>query len=284
MLTGRFAPSPTGPLHMGSLLTALASYLDVKARGGRWYVRIDNLDPPREDPNATHAILSSLSAHGLQGDAAVDYQSEHQPRYATALAQLQSHLFYCTCSRRSLAGRQVYPGTCRGNTTPIADAAVRLRVTNTTVTYADTMLGQQRADLAQDYGDFIVKRRDGLWAYNFATAVDDGTDTTHVLRGQDLLHVTPQQIYLMQLLGLPVPTYTHIPLLCFEDGVKLSKQTHAPALEHNLATSNLQAAFGFLGMRPPERNDWNVQKWLDWALVTWPEHELPHQFAHYDST
>jgi len=269
---------------MGSLITAVASYLDIKAKGGRWYVRIDNLDPPREDPNATDSILASLHAHGLHADPAVDYQSDHHQRYTQALQQLSGHLFYCTCSRRMLAGQHTYPGTCRGNTAPIEDAAIRLRVSDTVISYTDAVLGPQRADLAQDYGDFVVKRRDGLWAYTFATAVDDGNDTTHVLRGQDLLHVTPQQIYLMQLLDLPVPAYAHIPLLCFADGAKLSKQTHAPPLNDSLASNNLRTALSLLDMHPPDHPGWRVEEWLDWALEQWPDHRLPRKLTHFAST
>ena len=278
MLTGRFAPSPTGPLHMGSLITAVASYLDIKSQGGRWYVRIDNLDPPREDPSATTAILAGLQAHGLQGDLPIDYQSDHSRRYEQALEQLAGHLFYCTCSRRTLAGLRIYPGTCRNSIKPIEDAAIRVRTSTTSINYTDAMLGEQQANLAEDYGDFVVKRRDGLWAYNFATAIDDGHDCTHVVRGQDLLHVTPQQIYVMQMLDLPVPAYMHIPLLCFKDGAKLSKQSHAPPLDNEMAGDNLRSALDFLGMHPPIA-DWSPAAWLNWALDRWPDHQLPPQLA-----
>ena len=284
ILTGRFAPSPTGPLHMGSLITALASYLDAKVKCGQWYVRIDNLDPPREDPAATSEILASLQAHELQGERAIDYQSDHIPRYQQALNQLTDHLFYCTCSRKSLANQATYPGTCRGNTTPIADAAIRLRVSSAPITFIDAVVGRQTVDLTQEYGDFIVRRRDGLWAYNFATAVDDGSDATHVLRGQDLLDVTPPQIHLMNLLGLSVPAYSHIPLLCFADGTKLSKQTHAPPLDDSRAALNLRAALYYLGMNPPAQPSWLAEQWLEWALAHWEKHDLPRQLPAYMPT
>ena len=284
ILTGRFAPSPTGPLHMGSLITALASYLDAKVKCGQWYVRIDNLDPPREDPAATSEILASLQAHGLQGERAIDYQSDHIPRYQEALNRLTDHLFYCTCSRKSLANQAIYPGTCRRNTTPIADAAIRLRVSSAPITFVDAVVGRQTVDLAQECGDFIVRRRDGLWAYNFATAVDDGSDATHVLRGQDLLDVTPPQIYLMNLLDLSVPAYSHIPLLCFADGTKLSKQTHAPPLDDSRAVLNLRAALYYLGMNPPAQPSWPVEQWLEWALAHWEKHALPRQLPAYMPT
>ena len=186
MPIGRFAPSPTGPLHMGSLMTALASYLDIKRRGGEWYVRIDDIDPPRLDRGAERRILASLNAHGLLSDRAVDHQSTHESRYAAALHQLQHDLFYCTCSRKQLQGTTCYPGTCRSRRQPVEDAAVRLLISQASTTFDDAILGTHTVDLVRATGDFIVKRRDGLWSYNFATAVDDGHDVTHVLRGQDL--------------------------------------------------------------------------------------------------
>jgi glutamyl-Q tRNA(Asp) synthetase len=266
---------------MGSLVTAVASYIDIKARGGQWYVRIDNLDPPREDPAAIQSILTSLDAHGLRSDRPVEYQADHEARYGEALSHLAGQVFYCTCTRKSLADQPVYPGTCRHNTTPIPDAAVRLRAAAVSITYDDAVIGTQTVDLASDYGDFIIRRRDGLWAYNLATAVDDGRDASHVLRGQDLLGVTPQQIYLMQLLGLRVPVYAHIPLLCFTDGTKLSKQTHAPALQNSRAAANLRAALYYLHMAPPTEPAWQPEQWLAWALARWQTHRLPEQLPLY---
>ncbi len=268
---------------MGSLITAIASYLDIKASGGQWYVRIDNLDPPREDPSATAAILSSLHNHALEADLDVDYQSDHQQRYAQALQQLQSQLFYCTCSRKTLAKHERYPGTCRANTTPLDDAAIRLRVSDHTIRYTDAIVGEQ-IHQAEAFGDFVVKRRDGLWAYTFATAIDDGSDSTHVLRGQDLLHVTPQQIYVMQQLGLSIPTYAHIPLLRFADGAKLSKQSHAPALDDTRAAENVRTALRYLGLQPPRHENWQPAGLLEWALEEWPNHQLPQELATYAST
>jgi len=284
LLIGRFAPSPTGPLHMGSLVTAVASFLDMKSRGGQWYVRIDNLDPPRESPAAQSDILSALEAHALQGDRPTDFQSNHFTRYHNALSALQPKLFYCTCTRKSLIGKTVYPGTCRANTAPISDAAIRLRADDKTISFDDTFVGPQTARLGKDYGDFIVKRRDGLWAYNFATALDDGHDATHILRGQDLLPTTPQQIYVMQLLKLRIPQYTHIPLLCFPDGNKLSKQAHAPALNISTAAVNLRTALSYLGLQVPRGQAWQAKHWIDWALSEWPQHQLPKQFRFYQPT
>jgi glutamyl-Q tRNA(Asp) synthetase len=272
---------------MGSLVTALASYLDIKTRGGRWYVRIDDLDPPRQDPNATRAILTSLTAHGLISDLAIDYQSQHQQRYTHALESLVDQLFYCTCTRKSLAHHRVYPGTCRAHTEPKNNAAVRLRVDQRTLIVADLIAGEHSYNLLDDYGDFIVKRRDGLWAYNFATAVDDGFDVTHVLRGQDLFHVTPQQAYLIDLLSsrypdVAVPTFIHIPVLCFADGTKLSKQAHAPPLDDQRAPGNLRAALLYLGFAPPLQEQWQTHEWLAWGLEHWDLSRIPKRLRNYE--
>jgi glutamyl-Q tRNA(Asp) synthetase len=266
---------------MGSLIAALASYLDIKQKGGAWYVRIDDLDPPRQDSEASAQILQSLHAHGLHGDQAVDYQSTHTDRYRHALSEISGNVFYCGCSRKSVAAHKVYPGTCRTQTSALPDTAMRLMVGSAQITFDDAKQGPQRCDLASERGDFIVKRRDGLWAYNFATAVDDGLDVSHVLRGQDLFHVTPQQIVVMQMLGLQPPHYTHIPVLTFVDGAKLSKQAHAPALNDIDAPANLQKALFYLGFEPPRENQWSVAQWLCWGLEQWQLERVPAQLPFY---
>ena len=266
---------------MGSLITALASYLDIKQRAGKWFVRIDNLDPPRQDPNATAEIITSLKAHGLVWDLPLDYQSDHQQRYHQAFDRIKQHLFYCGCTRKQTARFSVYPGTCRGQLQPMANTAVRVKVGEEVLSFTDGIQGLHNCRLAAEPGDFIVKRRDGLWAYNFATALDDGFDTTHVLRGQDLAHVTAPQIYVMALLGLERPTYAHLPLLCFTDGTKLSKQTHAPGLSNPIAAKNLQQAMYYLGQSPPQESDWNVDQWLAWGLKHWRLDQVPQRLPHY---
>jgi len=280
-LVGRFAPSPTGPLHMGSLVTAVASYLDIKSRGGQWFVRIDNIDPPRESPAAAADILDTLYNHGLRSDLPIDFQADHERRYEEALAALRSQLFYCTCTRKMLARHNTYPGTCRNQRDPVPNAALRLRVSATTISYRDTITGTHACDLAQDSGDFIVLRRDGLWSYTFATAIDDGHDCSHVLRGEDLQATTPAQIYLMRLLGLQVPVYTHLPILRYADGAKLSKQTHAPALDRNTPVQNLITALGYLHMTAPPHTCSTAADCLEWALEGWPSHRLPTALPQY---
>jgi glutamyl-Q tRNA(Asp) synthetase len=281
-LAGRFAPSPTGPLHMGSLIAALASYLDIKRQGGEWFVRIDDLDPPRQDPNATALILRTLEAHGLKGDRPVDYQSLHQPRYQQAFEQIANQVFYCTCTRKALASLSTYPGWCREHTTLRPDSAVRIRAQGATFTVTDRVQGTHNWRPETDVGDFIVKRRDGLWAYNFATAVDDGSDVSQVVRGADLFHVTPQQIYMMTRLGLVPPSYCHLPVLCFPDGNKLSKQTHAPALNDLEAPSNLHQAMTYLGMQPPDQANWQTSQWLAWGLEHWQLADVPRSLKPYE--
>lgn len=165
----------------------------------------------------------------------------------------------------------------------MADAAVRVQVGEGVVSFTDALQGPRTCRLADERGDFIVKRRDGLWAYNFATAVDDGFDASRVLRGQDLADVTPQQIFIMGLLGLEPPDYAHLPVLCFPDGTKLSKQTHAPALINSAAARNLQQALYYLGLSPPEESAWNTQQWLRWGQDHWHLQRIPRRLAHYET-
>lgn len=253
---GRFAPSPTGPLHLGSLLAAVASFLDARSQGIGWQVRLDDLDGPRNEPGAERAILSALEQHGLCWDGPVVRQSERMEHYRHALAELDSEgrLFYCRCSRRTLANLPRYPGTCRAFQRPRADAAVRVRVDparapSTRVGFEDLVLGVQQRALDQDPGDFIVKRRDGIFAYHLATAVDDGApEITRVVRGRDLLPATAPQIYLMQCLGLSAPRYGHILLLLGQSGQKLSKQNRATPVDPARARDNLITVLTALGL------------------------------------
>ena len=268
---------------MGSLITALASYCDIKQAGGQWLVRIDDLDPPRQDPNAVASIIRSLGAHGLQPDRPIDFQSAHAKHYEAALEKLQPHLFYCRCSRRQLRDLGRYPGTCRHQTTFVENSAIRIKMGDGEQNFNDGFLGPLRTDLATQLGDFIVRRKDGLIAYNLATAMDDGSGITHVLRGQDLLPVTAPQRYLMTLLNLQPPEYAHIPCLEFEDGSKLSKQTHAPALNDETAANNLIAALWYLGLKIPETAD-TVPVILKWAVEHFNLADIPKSLPKYRSS
>lgn len=265
---GRFAPSPTGPLHLGSLLAAVASYLDARREGLAWQVRLDDIDTPRNAPGADRAILSGLERHGLHWDGPVVRQSEHLDHYRQALDQLarQGRLFYCRCTRRMLRGVPVYPGTCRSRTAPATQAAVRVRVDDASVHFDDLLLGSQHFSLAASGGDFVVRRRDGLIAYQLATAVDDGApDITRVIRGRDLLATTPRQIFLMQCLNLTVPTYGHLPLMVNQAGRKLSKQNRARPLDPERAPHNLARVLNALGL-PEAPADADCEALLAWAV------------------
>lgn len=266
---------------MGSLLAAAASYLDAHARGGQWLLRIDDIDTYRSVRGAAGQILRTLEAHGLWWDGSVHYQSDNLPQYHAALEELaqSGEVFYCNCSRRSLAARGAYPGKCRGNLQPLEDAAVRIRVDAAVVEFADLLQGRQIEHLAETVGDFIIHRRDGLIAYQLATAIDDGDPRiSHVVRGCDLLGNTARQLHIMQQLNLSAPVYAHIPTLNGPDGRKLSKQNHAPAVSDDKALENLLDVFGYLGLHPPTRSThWDIASLLDWGCKHWSLEHLQGQ-------
>lgn len=257
---GRFAPSPTGPLHKGSLVAALASYLDAKAHGGQWLVRIEDVDEARTVPGAAESILECLRAFGMQWDGEVVWQSQRKDLYEAAFARLGTHAYACGCTRREIAdsrigiasdGAAVYPGTCRMGLAPGKSArAWRLRVpehASARTSFEDRWMGTVTQNLATEAGDFVLKRADGFWAYQLAVVVDDADqDVTHVVRGADLLDSTPRQIYLQRLLGVPTPRYLHVPLVTNAEGEKLSKQTGAQALDMARPLDELTAAARFL--------------------------------------
>lgn len=253
---GRFAPSPTGPLHFGSLVAALASYLDAKANGGRWLVRIEDLDPPREVTGSSTLILRQLQALGMDWDDDVLYQSTRLSVYERILQQLENreYCFYCDCSRQRVSGLEgVYDGRCRSrglNSSP--GLAIRLKISPKTVRFTDGIQGDYAQNLEHEVGDFILRRRDGLFAYQLAVVADDAAQKiTHVVRGYDLLSSTPRQIYLQQRLGLPTPSYAHIPIIVNDLGQKLSKQHFAEPIDLKNVPSLLVSALQFLGMTPP---------------------------------
>ena len=255
--TGRFAPTPSGPLHLGSLVAALGSYLDARAHGGRWLLRVEDVDRTRSRADYIAAQLQSLRTHGLHHDGDIRVQSEHLADYHAALAQLRPHLYPCTCSRKQWHARAhdgalglVYPGDCRDQAlTDLAptDAAIRLRLPDDTVAFADRWLGDCRFDLAREIGDPVLRRRDGDIAYALAVVVDDGLQgITDVVRGQDLVAATAIHLVLQQMLGLPQPRHLHLPLVLNADGSKLSKQNHAPALNDATPAANLLTALRHL--------------------------------------
>ena len=277
---GRFAPTPTGPLHFGSLVAALASYLDAKANHGTWLLRIEDLDPPREDPLASTLIPEQLKAHGLIWDGDIQYQSQHSKRYEQVLTHLTNLnlVFPCNCSRKNLANAHgLHHGNCQGNITQ--PHALRFLVDNSTVSFFDPIYGHYEQALSQ-VGDQILKRKDLLYAYQLAVLVDDyDSAITHVVRGVDLLDNTPRQIHLLEKLGWPVPQYLHIPLITNESGQKLSKQNKAKALELHNPESNLVSALTFLNqILPPAEQQESLATILNWATEHWqPNRILPSQ-------
>ena len=253
MYTGRFAPSPTGPLHLGSLIAAAASWLDARAAGGRWLVRIEDLDRPRCLPGAADAILRALERLGLQWDGVVLYQSQRLEHYRAALQKLAPHTYWCGCSRREIAdsslglavdGAHIYPGTCRGGAA--RKRALRVRTTKEPIAFVDRVQGRGEQVLERDIGDFVLYRADGLFAYQLAVVLDDAAQgVTDVVRGADLLDSTPRQIYLQRLLDLPTPRYLHVPVALDAAGAKLAKQTGAMPIEADPGA--LRRALAFLG-------------------------------------
>lgn len=280
MYTGRFAPSPTGPLHIGSLLTALASWLWAHHAGGAWLVRIEDTDPPREPPGAALSILASLRAHGLWHPTPVLWQSTRCDAYATAVRQLldTGEAFYCTCSRQDLATGKHAVACAQSNELPTEPAAVRVRTPAGTASFNDEILG--RVDIPQSADSFVVQRRDGLYAYHLAVVVDDAfQQINHVVRGRDLLDSTPLHIRLQELLGLPRPAYAHLPLLLNSEGQKLSKQNHATALDDSRPESNLRRCLQALNQLQPSQSC-GVEALLEHAIAHWdtsriPGHDIP---------
>lgn len=278
---GRFAPSPTGPLHIGSLVAAVGSYLQAKANRGKWLVRMEDLDPLREQPGAADAILRSLEAHGLHWDEKIVFQSERHGAYEAAIEQLiaSGHAYPCSCSRKTLQETAkpgpyglIYPGRCRtGPADERQQHAIRVRTHNQPIRFVDRRIGEYWQRLESEVGDFIIKRADGFFAYQLAVVVDDAAQgITEIVRGEDLLDNTPRQIHLQKLLGLPTPEYLHLPIVTNERGQKLSKQSHAPALENKKAARNLAMALTFLGLKPPpEMTGESMENLLLWGIQNW---------------
>lgn len=282
--TGRFAPSPTGPLHFGSLLAALASYLDARAHQGRWLLRIEDLDPPREMPGACDRILQSLDSFGLHWDDSIIWQSQRLDIYQDILDQLirQGDGYYCQCSRTQLrkrSGSSLYDGYCFNHPPENNEgAAVRCHCPEDTP-FTDRILGQQQFPELRE--DFVMFRRDGFFAYQLAVTVDDAAQNiSHIVRGSDLLDSTPKQLQLQRLLGYRQPQYAHIPVASNADGQKLSKQTFARALDDSRPVPQLIAALDFLGQQPPRTlQQADIGTILNWATEHWDIHKIPAQIA-----
>jgi len=287
MYIGRFAPSPTGLLHIGSLLTALASYADARAQGGRWLVRMEDLDPPREMAGAADDILRTLEAFGFEWDGGVAYQSRRYDLYHEALGRLKAKglVYPCDCSRkdwqaaaRAGADGFVYNGCCAGldpqralHKTP----AWRVRVPDEIIGFDDAVVGHYAQNLAHDIGDFVLLRADGFWAYQLAVVADDAAQgITHIVRGQDLLVSTPRQLWLQRALDAPEPHYAHLPLLVNGAGQKWSKQTLAPALDLGVREALLRQVMAYLQL-PAAPEVGRPQDLLAWAVRHWDMAKVP---------
>ena len=280
---GRFAPSPTGPLHFGSLIAAVASYLDARAHDGRWLVRIEDIDPPRAIAGAVTAILQCLQIHALHWDGDVLYQSARIDIYQHACAQLiaAQRAFYCTCSRLDLAGSDgIYTGHCRNCfEKPQQAFALRLRADDIDIGVVDAIQAPFSENIARDIGDFVIYRKENLPAYQLAVVVDDAAQqVTHVVRGCDLLDSTSRQIYLQRCLHLPTPHYAHIPVIANAQRQKLSKQTFARALDADHAAENLLATLEFLQQPlPPAPMANTPADILRWATSHWDMRRIPRR-------
>jgi glutamyl-Q tRNA(Asp) synthetase len=284
---GRFAPSPTGPLHFGSLVAAVGSFLEAKTRDGDWLVRMEDLDPPRVVPGAADEILRALEACGMQWDGGIVRQSARGDSYHAELHRLRQagRVYPCGCSRREIADSAVagaegpvYPGTCRdGVSQSRQPRALRLDTRGAAVAFEDALQGRVVCNLEREYGDFVLYRADGVYAYQLAVVVDDAEQgITDVVRGADLLGSTPRQLYLQQLLGLAQPRYVHLPVAVDERGEKLSKQTFAAPVDAARPLPALVAALSFLGQRPPrELARSSVKSFWEWSIAHWTLDRVP---------
>ena len=277
---GRFAPTPSGPLHMGSLTAALASFLDARHNQGQWLVRIEDIDPPRVQTGATASILHCLERHQLFWDGNIRYQSRQLHDYHQIIDQwlVDQEAYLCSCSRQQLKDFAIYPGFCRDNPPDNSQpSAVRLVTRDREIAFTDLIQNQQCLNLATDIGDFVVRRKDGLIAYQLAVAYDDADQKiTRVIRGADLLDSSFKQLYILSLLRKEAPRYGHIPLILSPSGDKLSKQESAHALNQNTPEANLLQALDLLGQNPPNAIlQCTTKDILQWAIRHWSLETVP---------
>ncbi|MCH7335364.1 tRNA glutamyl-Q(34) synthetase GluQRS [Acinetobacter sp. NIPH 2699] len=273
---GRFAPSPTGPLHFGSLITAVASYCDAKAHQGKWLVRIEDTDIPRIYPHSEAHILACIDAFQLEPDNDIIFQKDRLDIYEQVIEQLKSSqaIYACQCTRKMLGSNHIYAGTCRDLKLDFAQQAIRLKVANQPICFEDRLQGQQCSNLEHELGDFVLKRRDGIISYQLAVVVDDYLQgITHVVRGADLLDNTARQIWLGSLLNYPLLSYMHLPLAMNEQGQKLSKQNLAQALDVSKAPKLLQHAISALGQAQVELDQPRIM--LQQAVQQWDMDLIP---------
>jgi len=284
---GRFAPSPTGPLHFGSLIAATASYLNVKTKNnGKWLLRIEDVDTGRIQKGATNSIINTLEAYGFEWDGDIIYQSQRSSLYKDALDSIKELVYPCSCTRNSLMSSSStqysyrYPEYCRtGIRDPDAsNISIRILTNQNPVGFFDLCQGEYFSqNINKEVGDFILKRSDGLWAYQLAVVVDDALQgITEVVRGADLFDNTPRQIYLQNMLGYPVPDYLHFPVVVDDKGKKLSKQNKTPEVSNIHIRTTLISVLAFLGQRPPKVKEFSSLNDLwEWAFTHWNEKSIP---------
>lgn len=288
MYIGRFAPSPTGPLHFGSLVAAVASFCEAKAHHGQWLVRMEDLDKPREVKGAADTILHQLEAFGFEWDGEIVFQSQRANVYTEVLEQLKDKqlIYPCTCTRKEIADSShqigidgiIYPQTCLTHPLkPHTPSAWRIKTDHVEISFNDAIQGDIKQNLSHQVGDFILKRADGLFAYQLAVVADDAAQgITHIVRGADLLDSTPRQIYLQRCLGYATPHYAHIPIATNNAGEKLSKQTLAKAIEIHSANHQLYDALLFLGQHPPaEMQNATLTEMWRWVHAHWQLNNVP---------
>ena len=277
---GRFAPAPSGPLHFGSIIAALGSFLQAKSQGGEWLVRIEDSDRFRAVQGATDLILDTLEQLGLTWDRDIVVQSKREARYREELERLQSinMVYPCACTRSETRGKP-YPGTCRHNGVPRTrrDRSLRVRTDNTVIEFNDAVTGLFSQSLEKDVGDFVIKRKDGMTAYHLAVVINDADQgVTEVVRGADLIESTPRQIYLQRLLHYPTPGYLHLPVAIDANGRKISKQNNAPGIDPGQAARVITNALEFLGQQPdPQLADATAEDVIKWGIDHWDIRQIP---------
>ena len=277
MYIGRFAPTTSGALHLGSLLTAVASYLDAKAHNGQWLLRLDDIDVPRNAADGEKLVLDTLEAHHLYWDGSLSRQTDHQEAYDDALSQLHQLglLFYCTCTRRELRQHTVYPGTCRWRKAPPTEpATIRVHAQGKFTEFVDRIQRPISYHTMPCVDDFSIRRKEGIVSYPLAVVVDDEvTGITDVVRGADLLENTLAQLFLIENLGYRQPTYAHLPILNQKGGIKLSKRDKAVAIDSKFANLNVSSALQLLGLDVPSTDD--LDSLLNWAIDAWDIDSVP---------
>lgn len=274
---GRFAPSPTGDLHFGSLVAAVGSYLQARKNHGKWLIRVENIDPPREVAGSAGRIIADLERLGMSSDGPVLFQDSRLRAYVDACQALllRGHAFFCSCSRRQLPPSGVYPGTCRtGSIARQAELRIRIRVNDDPVRLRDGIMGQLAQQLESEVGDFVIHRADGLPAYQLAVVLDDAYQgITEVVRGADLLDSTPRQVYLQRMLGLPTPDYLHLPMAVTASGEKLGKRLRSDPIHRDEPASAIRDALQFLGHNPPQ--GLCLDMLWKWAIDHWDTGLVP---------